>query len=45
MYAVVFTHSLEDKSVHTFLRGICSKLNVIARLEFEIVYNDSALVV
>ena len=37
------THSWEDKGVHTFLKGICPKVNVIARLEYEIAYNDSAV--
>ena len=30
------THSLEDKGVHIVPKGICSKVNVIARLEFEL---------
>ena len=29
------THSWEDKGVHTFLEIIFSKVNVIARAEFE----------
>ena len=29
--------------VHTFTKGICPKVNVIARLEFELVYYDSAV--
>ena len=37
------THSWEDKGVHTFPKGICSKVNVIARLEFELAYYDSAV--
>ena len=36
------THSWEDKGVHTFPKGICSKVNVIAWLEFELAYYDSA---
>ena len=32
------THSLEDKGVHTFPKGICPKVNVIARLEYELAY-------
>ena len=32
----------EDKRVHTFPNGICLKVNVIASLEFEIAYYDSA---
>ena len=30
------TRSLGDKGVHTFPKGICLKVNVIARLEFEL---------
>ena len=30
------THSWEDKGVHTFPKGICPKVNVIARLEYEL---------
>ena len=37
------THSWEDKRVHTFPKGICPKVNVIARLEYELAYNDSAV--
>ena len=37
------THSWEDKGVHTFTKGICPKVNVIARLEYELAYNDSAV--
>ena len=29
--------------VHTFSKGICPKVNVIARLEYELAYNDSAV--
>ena len=36
-------HSWEDKGVHTFPKGICLKVNVIARLEFELAYYDSAV--
>ena len=28
------THSWEDKGVHTFLKSICLRVNVIARLSF-----------
>ena len=28
--------------VHTFPKGICLKVNIIARLEFELAYYDSA---
>ena len=32
---------MEDKGVHTFPDGICPKVNVIARLEYELAYYDS----
>ena len=39
------THSWEDKEVgvHTFPKGICLKVTVIARLEYELAYYDSAV--
>ena len=37
------THSWEDKGVHTFPKGIFPKVNVIARLEYELTYYGSAL--
>ena len=37
------THSFEDKGVHTFPKGICPRVNVIARLEYELAYYDSAV--
>ena len=37
------THSWEDKGVHTFPEGICPKVNVIAWLEYELAYYDSAV--
>ena len=37
------THSWEDKRVHTFPKGICLKVNVIARLEYELTYCDSTV--
>ena len=37
------THSWEDKGVHTFPKGICPKVNVIARLEYELAYYDSVV--
>ena len=37
------THSWEDKGVHTFPKGICMKVNIIARLEFKLTYNDSTV--
>ena len=38
-----FTHSWEDKGVHIFPKGICPKVNVIARLKYELAYYDSAV--
>ena len=37
------THSWEDKGVHTFPKSICPKVNVIARLEYELAYYDPAV--
>ena len=37
------THSWEVKVVHTFAKGICPKVNVIAQLEYELTYYDSAV--
>ena len=37
------THSWGDKGVHTFSKGICPKVNVIDRLEFELAFSDSAV--
>ena len=37
------THSWEDKGVRTFRKGICPKVNVIARLEYELADYDSAV--
>ena len=37
------THSCEDNGVYTFLKGICPKANVIARLEFDLDYFNSAV--
>ena len=37
------THSWEDKGVHTFPKGICPKVNVITRLEYELAYYESAV--
>ena len=30
------THSWEDKRVHTFSKGICPKVNLIAGLEYKL---------
>ena len=35
------TRNWEDKGVHTFPKGICPNVNVIARREFELAYYDS----
>ena len=37
------THSWEDTGVHTFPKGICPKVNVIARLEYKLMYYNSAV--
>ena len=37
------THSREDRGLRTFPLGISPKLNVIERLKFKLVYNDSAV--
>ena len=37
------TQSLKDKGVHTFPKGICPKVNVIVRLEFELAYYNPAV--
>ena len=37
------THSWEGKEVHAFPKGICLKVNVRARLVFELDYYDSAV--
>ena len=31
------------KGVHNFPKGICSEVNVIAQLEYELAYNDSTV--
>ena len=36
---------MEDKGIHTFLKGICPKVNVIARPEFELAYFGTALAI
>ena len=37
------THSWEDKGVYIFPKGICLKVNVIAQLEYELAYYNSAV--
>ena len=41
------THSWEDKGIHTFPKGNCLKVNIIARLEFELttILQSSALTI
>ena len=43
LHRYYLTHSWEDKGVHTFTKGIYPKVNVIARLEFELANYDSAV--
>ena len=38
-----FSKNWEDKRIHTLPKGICPKMNIIARLEFELAYNDFAI--
>ena len=38
-----YENSWVDKGVHTFPKGICPKGNIIARLEYELAYYDSAV--
>ena len=40
---VLFIHRWETKGTHTFPKGICMKVNVIARLELELAFYDSAV--
>ena len=37
------TYRWEDKGVYNFPKGIYPKVNVIARLEFELSYDDSSV--
>ena len=37
------THNWKDKGVHTFPKGICPKVNIIAQLENELAYYNSAV--
>ena len=36
-------HRWDDKGVNTFPKGICPKVNVIARLDFQLAFNDSSV--
>ena len=40
---VLFNQQLGDKKVHIFPKDICTKVNVIAWLEFKFDYNDVAV--
>ena len=40
---MVLFNNWADMGVHTFPKGICRKVNVIARLEYELAYYDSAV--
>ena len=42
-YKNYLTHCWEDKGIYTFPNGICPKVNVIARLEYELAYYDFAV--
>ena len=42
-YWYYLTYSWEDKGVHSFPKSICPKVNVIALLEYELAYYDSAV--
>ena len=37
------THSWESKEVHTFPKGISPKVNVLARLEFELAHFEATI--
>ena len=37
------THSLGDKGIYTFPKGICPKVNAIVQPELELAYYDSAV--
>ena len=43
MKSYYFKHNSEDKGFPTFYKGTCPKKNIIAWLEFEHAYNDSAV--
>ena len=36
----MLTHNRGAKGIHTFLKGIIPKVNIIAQLEFELAYYD-----
>ena len=42
-FTYYLTNCWKDKEVHTFPKGICPKVNVIARLEFEFANYDSVV--
>ena len=39
-YWYYLTHSWEDEGFHTFPKGICPKVNIIARLEYKLADYD-----
>ena len=43
MYWYYLTQSSEDREFHTFPKGICPNVNVIAQLKFELADYDSAV--
>ena len=43
LYWYYLTHSWEDKGVHAFPKGICSKVYIIAELEFELAFYNSVV--
>ena len=40
---MVLFNPWEDKGIHTIPKGICPKVNVVARLEYELAYYDSTV--
>ena len=39
----IYSISLGYDGIDTFPKGICLKMNIIVRLEFELAYSDSAI--
>ena len=39
----IYPRAVENSGIHSFPKGISSKVNVIARLEFELTNNDVAV--
>ena len=40
---VLFNLWLKGKVVHAFLKGISPKVNILAQLEFKLIYSDVAI--